>query len=405
MELGKDLVAASATPLVLAILMEGDSYGYAIIKRVATLSGGHLHWTDGMLYPVLHRLERQGLVVNQVGHVGQRAQAQVLPHHQGWPVAARRTATAVAGGGRHPARHLDEGVQGMTTSAEHALLEEQIAHWREYLRRRRAIDARDVAELEDHLRDQMGELTGAGLAGDEAFLIAVKRLGQPRCAVARVRARAFRTAVEAAGDAAGRRARHAHAAKSLVVLLLAIVSAAAIKLPALFGFDFDRDEGFYARNFSLFVLPVLTGYFAWKRKLDAVTWVWLALAFAAAGLFANVFPFARAGDTQVLTALHLPIAAWLIVGVAYVGGRWFASGARMNFVRFSGELFIYYVLIALGGGVLTAFTADDVLGHRHRVPSGWRSNGWSPAERWPRSSSDRGWWKPSKASSRTWPRC
>ncbi len=63
MDLGKDLVAASATPLVLAILVEGDSYGYAIIKRVADLSGGRLQWTDGMLYPVLHRLARQGYVV------------------------------------------------------------------------------------------------------------------------------------------------------------------------------------------------------------------------------------------------------------------------------------------------------------------------------------------------------
>ena len=62
MDLGKDLVAASSTPLVLAILAEGESYGYAIIKRVAELSGGHLQWTDGMLYPVLHRLERQGYV-------------------------------------------------------------------------------------------------------------------------------------------------------------------------------------------------------------------------------------------------------------------------------------------------------------------------------------------------------
>jgi PadR family transcriptional regulator PadR len=62
MDMSKDLVAASATPLVLAILAEGDSYGYAIIKRVAELSGGHLQWSDGMLYPVLHRLERQGYV-------------------------------------------------------------------------------------------------------------------------------------------------------------------------------------------------------------------------------------------------------------------------------------------------------------------------------------------------------
>ena len=62
MNIGKDLVAASATPLVLAILSEGESYGYAIIKRVDELSGGGLQWTDGMLYPVLHRLERNGFV-------------------------------------------------------------------------------------------------------------------------------------------------------------------------------------------------------------------------------------------------------------------------------------------------------------------------------------------------------
>ena len=67
MDLGKDLVAASATPLVLAILAEGESYGYAIIKRVGELSRGHVQWTDGMLYPVLHRLERNGLVAAKWG--------------------------------------------------------------------------------------------------------------------------------------------------------------------------------------------------------------------------------------------------------------------------------------------------------------------------------------------------
>jgi len=67
MDLGKDLVAASATPLVLAILAEGESYGYAIIKRVGELSHGHVQWTDGMLYPVLHRLERNGLVAAKWG--------------------------------------------------------------------------------------------------------------------------------------------------------------------------------------------------------------------------------------------------------------------------------------------------------------------------------------------------
>ena len=62
MEISKDLMAASSTPIVLAILAEEDSYGYAILQRVRELSGGRMEWTDGMLYPVLHRLERLGYV-------------------------------------------------------------------------------------------------------------------------------------------------------------------------------------------------------------------------------------------------------------------------------------------------------------------------------------------------------
>src|SRR6187549_2036988 len=95
MDLSKDLVAASATPLVLAILAEGDSYGYAIIKRVAELSGGHLQWTDGMLYPVLHRLERQGHVTarwaasesgrrRKYYRITKEGRAQLAAHRQQW---------------------------------------------------------------------------------------------------------------------------------------------------------------------------------------------------------------------------------------------------------------------------------------------------------------------------------
>jgi len=113
---------------------------------------------------------------------------------------------------------------------------------------------------------------------------------------------------------------------------------------------------FYFRNASLFVLPLLTIYFVWKRGLSVASGLWLALPFAAGAVFANVFPFRTGSDTEKLTALHLPIALWLAVGFAYVRGRWFADGGRMNFVRFSGEWVIYYVLIALGGGVLTSFT-------------------------------------------------
>jgi hypothetical protein len=240
-------------------------------------------------------------------------------------------------------------------SAATPQLEEQIASWREYLRRHRAIGARDVAELEDHLRDLVGELTGAGLADDEAFLIAVKRMGSlDSLSLEFAREHSDRLWKQLVIPAEGGRAGAANL-ELLVVLILAIVAAVAIKTPPLFGHDIDNHEGFYGRNLGLFVLPVLTVYFAWKRQLGVITGGWLLLGFIAAGWFANAWPFARHGDTEALTVLHLPIACWLLVGIAYVGGGWFASPQRMNFVRFTGELFIYYVLIALGGGVLTAF--------------------------------------------------
>ena len=97
MNMSKDLAAASATPLVLAILAEGDSYGYAIIKRVTELSGGHLQWTDGMLYPVLHRLERQGHVAakwsasengrrRRYYRITREGRAQLASQRQQWQV-------------------------------------------------------------------------------------------------------------------------------------------------------------------------------------------------------------------------------------------------------------------------------------------------------------------------------
>jgi hypothetical protein len=122
---------------------------------------------------------------------------------------------------------------------------------------------------------------------------------------------------------------------------------------------------FYFRNASLFVFPLLAVYFIWKREWNVLGGLWLALPFAAAAVVVNVLPFnnpqrldnfPQGSDTHILTVLHLPIALWLAVGFAYVRGRWFDDGGRMNFVRFSGELFIYYVLIALGGIVVTAFT-------------------------------------------------
>jgi hypothetical protein len=249
-------------------------------------------------------------------------------------------------------------------------LEEQIAQWRDYVRRRQVLHGPDVEELEGHLRDQLVALTDGGLAGDEAFLVAVKRMGSLDALsheFARAHSERLWKQLVMAPDAVA--AANASRREARIVVGLAVAAALAVKVPALFGVPLSPDQEvppFYFRNASLFVFPLLTLYFIWKRGSNAVSRLWIALPFAAAAVFANVFPFhnpARlenapgGSDTQLLTVLHLPIALWVMaVGVAYVGGRWFSSGRRMDFVRFSGELAIYYVLIALGGAVLTFFT-------------------------------------------------
>jgi hypothetical protein len=244
------------------------------------------------------------------------------------------------------------------TGTNPAMLEEQIGQWRSYLLRRRTIHSVDVAELEDHLREQVAGLVALGLAPDEAFLVAVKRLGNldslSREFALEHSERLWKQLVVVPRDQPDSRARVT--SEALVAFAAAIAAALLVKLPALFGFDLDEHETFYVRNASLFVLPVLTGYFVWKRGLGrtAIPW-WLAAGFGAAVLVANVYPFHQSSHTQILLAVHLPVALWLGVGIAYAGGRWNQAGGRMDFIRFSGELFIYFVLIALGGGLFTGF--------------------------------------------------
>jgi len=245
----------------------------------------------------------------------------------------------------------------MTAPDHAAALEQQIDQWRSYLLRRQAIHSVDVVELEDHLREQIALLVDAGLSTDEAFLVAVKRMGDLDALsreFAREHSDRLWKQLVVVGTDPGERGSGART-DTIVAIALAVAAAAFVKVPALFGLDLDGDTSFYARNAGLFVLPLLTGYFVWKRRLRASTALWLAAAFVAAAVFANVYPFASGGSTEALTALHLPIALWLAVGVAYAGGRWRQVAGRMDFIRFSGELFIYYVLIALGGGVLLAF--------------------------------------------------
>lgn len=239
-------------------------------------------------------------------------------------------------------------------------LEEHIREWRSFMQKRRTIHAADVEELEDHLQSQSRALIESGLDEDEAFLVAVKRLGDINSLTR-----------EFASEYSERVWKHLVLAKeegeespidwrdASIAVGMAIAAAIAIKLPELFGVlidGSDSDALFYARNFCFFVLPFLALYFARKRRLGLVDICWLAVPFVAGAFIVNLLPFKSGSHTEILAALHLPIALWLAVGFAYSGGRWRSHQERMNYVRFSGEWFIYYILIGLGGGVLMGFT-------------------------------------------------
>ena len=238
-------------------------------------------------------------------------------------------------------------------------IEEQIGQWRTYMRNRQAVYDLDADELESHLRDQMDDLQSNGLEADEAFLISVKRLGNQDALsyeFAKEHSDRLWKQLVITPEKNGKSNANSYL-EIFIVFGLAVAAGLASKIPGLFGFHFAGEEtGFYLRNCSLFVLPFLTIYFFWKRQLTANHLKWLVPPFVMALLFANVYPFLPGSHTGLLMALHLPIALWLVIGVAYAGGQWHSDNRRMDFVRFTGELFIYYTLIALGGAVLTGIT-------------------------------------------------
>ena len=243
-------------------------------------------------------------------------------------------------------------------------LEQQIAQWRAHLLRRGPVNPADVEELESHLREQMAALQDGGLAVDEAFLVAVKRMGSID-AVSREfgRVHSERLWKRLVAEPAGGSDRRSGRTETAVAVGLAFVAAVAIKVPELFGHHFGSDgsDGFYAHNASLFVLPLLAGYFLWKRGWDRVRCLWLALPFVAAAVLANAFPFTPDGATGILAAIHLPIALWLAVGIA-LADRLPAGLRRMGGHRSRRVPPAVRLPLACGSGVLA-------------VGSAWRTHG------------------------------
>src|ERR687895_648410 len=234
-------------------------------------------------------------------------------------------------------------------------VESQIAEWRAYVATAPGVNGRDVDELEDHLRHQIAELGAAGLTADEAFLVAVKRMGDldtlSREFAREHSGRLWKQLVLKGEDEPARPSNGWF--EAFVFALAAAVVIQVARLAAQFP---EEEPGWLLRNLSLFVLPFLAGYFARRRQLDPRRWLLTAAPFVLLALLVNLYPYRAGSATELLVALHLPVVLWFAVAYPYMGGTIRSHERRMDFVRFTGEWAIYYVLIALGGGVLLGLT-------------------------------------------------
>ena len=234
-------------------------------------------------------------------------------------------------------------------------VESQIAEWRAYVAKAPAVNGRDVDELEVHLRDQIDELDAAGLTDDEAFLVAVKRMGDldtlSREFAREHSGRLWKQLVLSGDDEPARPS--SGWAQALTFAVAAAVAVQAARLLA----DFPGEPpAWLLRNIGLFVFPFLAGYLAHRRQLDTRRWVATVTPFVLVALVVNLYPYRADSASELLVALHLPVVLWFAVAYPYMGGEVRSHERRMDFVRFTGEWTIYYVLLALGGGVLLGLT-------------------------------------------------
>ncbi|GAA1913160.1 hypothetical protein GCM10009775_02230 [Microbacterium aoyamense] len=234
-------------------------------------------------------------------------------------------------------------------------LEPAIAQWRAAVSARPAISQSDADELESHLRDRIDELEASGLSPDEAFLIAIKRLGH-----------VDRLTSEYAAEHSERLWKQltpsptASTASVWTAVGFALVAAVVVKIPPLVaGAGEPQMFGGSALGFAngvLLVLAVLGAYFAVIRRAPL-----LAIGATAAGFLAvagalDLYPLDPDGMTYMLAVLHAPVALWLLTAIVFVAGDWRSIPRRMDFIRFTGEWVVYFALVALGGGVLVALT-------------------------------------------------
>lgn len=254
---------------------------------------------------------------------------------------------------------------------------DQLAQWQAALRARPGITQDRIEASEARLCDIVEEFVESGLSPDEAFLLAVKRVAAEDPwsrevaatdanrlwdqLVLGVRSSVLGARPDGGPDGPGEQGRQRGPGGLWAMLAFAVLAGLVLRVPfairqAVGPTTFpDHHESV---TYGIGAAAVVAAYVCWlRRPAPRVVYAVLGAVFAVALLAVNLYPFEYPYDTRFLTTLHLGIALWVVVGAAYLGRDWRVGQRWMDYIRFSGELAILYVLIALGGGVLVGLTA------------------------------------------------
>lgn len=236
--------------------------------------------------------------------------------------------------------------------------EEQIHRWKAHIHATSSLGNNKVENLESLLRDSINELSGQGFKGEEAFLVAIRRLGDSEILKKEFAKLSTEELCQQLFIPLNTPIPQKIERKELVVVIaLALFGGLLSKIPALFGFgDFDTYDLLYLKNASLFAFTPVALYFLYKRK-SPLSKILLAIAFFPfAALLVNIYPYQEPYHTAVLTIIHLPILSLLFLFPPYGGTGWKNPTTGLDFIRFIGEAFVYVVLIGMGGMVLILLT-------------------------------------------------
>ncbi|MDD3904714.1 MAG: permease prefix domain 1-containing protein [Sphaerochaeta sp.] len=245
-------------------------------------------------------------------------------------------------------------------------LESQIRKWKTHLFSTGSIGYNDIEELESHVRDSIDELSEQGINTEEAFLLAVRRLGD----VSVIHDEFSKLSTEDLWlqllvPANTPRMQRRNQVELLMVIALALLGGLLSKIPALFGFgDFEKYDMLYVKNAALFAFFPVAVYLFWKRSLPWAKSLVIFGIFPLCALWINLYPSYEPYHTSILGIIHLPIALLFLLIYFYAGpinkanpdSGWRSPNNRLNFVRFAGECFMYIILIGLGGIVLILLT-------------------------------------------------